>query len=140
LAKKDDVLTKHLRVPQGTAEIIPVERAKWNRLKRRIQKLDQRPNLQRLSNFASVCAAFGSAAFFAAIGLPIGKHTGIEPWVRPGLFVFAAFSLLVAATFHWLAQIERRRRGQERADIVDEMEAEEAAWRTTDPAAGGSSG
>lgn len=128
-AHEHGVLTKNLRVPPGRADAIPIEKAKWDRIKRRVRKLDQRGSTHWLSSAASAFAGIAVSSLLAAIAIPTGKHSEIEPWVQPGLFAVVGVSALLAVASFWFFLIERRTRQQERADILDEMETEEDAWR-----------
>jgi hypothetical protein len=133
-------LHKQLNLPSGTADVIPVEMARWKRIKRRVEGLDERWILNLLAAGASAALSFAVSAFITALAIPTGKKSSIDPAVRPGLFIGAAAAALIAILLLGFFLIQRKERRQERSDIVDEMEAEEEAWAPTAPAARGSSG
>ncbi len=83
-----------------------------------------------LSASAFGILGFGLSLVAAAIAVPTGKHSEIGPWVQPGLLAAAAVCTLLAVVLFIFLAIERRGREAERADILDEMEAEEEAWRS----------
>lgn len=121
-------LQKHLNLPVGRADVMPVEMAKWNRLKKRVEKLETRWTINWLSAGASGSASLALSALIAALTLPTGDESEIDPVVQPALFIGAAAAALLAVAFLIFFLVERKSRSRERSDIVDEMETEEDAW------------
>ena len=107
---------------------MPVEMARWNRLKKRVEKLETRWAVNWLSAGASGSASLAASALIAALSLPTGDKSAIDPVVQPALFIGAGAAALLAVAFFTFFLIERSSRSQERSDIVDEMETEEDAW------------
>jgi hypothetical protein len=121
-------LQKNLSLPVGKGEVMPVEIAKWERLKGRVENLDKRWSVNWLSTGASASASIAVSAAIAAIAIPTGGESEIDPVVQAALFIVAGAALLLAGVFLIFFFLEKSGRTLEGSDIVDEMETEEDAW------------
>jgi hypothetical protein len=120
--------TKSLTMLKGKAEAMPVEMPKWDRLKRRVEALEKAWSLNWLAGGASSAFTTAIGAAIAALALPSGHNSGISPTVAPVLWVITGVGLALAAAFGYLAKVAHDERKGKGADIVNEMETEEASW------------
>jgi hypothetical protein len=130
---------KEFKVGAEAADALVVERARWERLKRRIRNLDERRPPSWISAAASAVFGIAASALITALAIPDGEGSGVDPIVKPLLFIGAAAGLVLTLAFVGFYRVERQALQSEGSDIVDEMETEEVAW-VTDPAARGSGG
>lgn len=119
---------KTLKLPVGKGEVMPVEMAKWERLKRRIMELERKWSINWLSAGSSAALSVAISAFVAALSIPTGPDAEISPTVQPALFIGAAAALVTSVICFVFFKIEQSGRKTEASDIVDEMKTEEAAW------------
>lgn len=108
-----------------------VEDAQWERIQRRVDRLEKQRGINWLLTAASTVAGIGASALLALLVLPHAttKQTELAAGVRPTLWAVGIGGLvlgvlLVATYFAMHSQREKQT-----ADICDEMDTIHAAWK-----------
>jgi hypothetical protein len=121
--------SKQLKLRKGEADAMLVEMAQWTRLKKRVKDLEGRWSIDWLTAGSAGAASVALGAVIAALVLPRGAQSGIGDEVEPALWILAVLSLFAAIGMAYLSHLARDERKLSGADIVDEMNTIEKAWK-----------
>lgn len=123
-------------VPDCKVAAFMVEKVQWERIRRRVGKIEASHAPEWLLGLATLAAGVAASSGIAYLALPHATQqphgaTGsvVAAGTRPTLIAACIAGAIVAAALGGLYRREHKKHGGEKSDLQDEMDTIERAWK-----------